>query len=551
MTIRPPRGRSWHEEKWSNREPTPGVVMIRDYFELQYRPDRLATAPRKYVLTYYSALSNLEMHLGNDPERLDIKAITPQSLEDFAEAAVKAGYKSSTVRMRLDLLFSIMRHACPHRFPGRKSREAVWAASANSPVEINAETLLVTYLRHVFFAQRSYSPHYKTAVWNAVFKISAAIGEPARLRHLNDREITATLHYMKNAGLSKATIQKQGDYIRTLWKHAVRKGLAAPGVLSRRPRRIPRYGSTDPVTGADGSLWWYCTKRYFPANLRIRAGHTKDQYHHAMRSFKRFLQHEPMPADLDDDTVIAWMGSLRDEGRLAAKTINERAGRIAALWKWLAKKRIVEQFPTFGRIKQPKRIPKAWKLEEIERIFAAARQVQGDYDGSPACDWWIALLSVLWDTAARIGEVMAVEWEWLDWNTGMLSVPAEVRKNGERDMVYQLGPDTRDALRRIYRESSTRVFRIPGDRYELWRKYKEILKAAGLPHDRYCGFHKIRRTVASYMQAAGHDACTLLRHSSPSVAIESYLDPSIVGTARPCDALPRPAVNPRKDETPC
>ena len=51
------------------------------------------------------------------------------------------------------------------------------------------------------------------------------------------------------------------------------------------------------------------------------------------------------------------------------------------------------------------------------------------------------------------------------------------------------------------------------------------------------GFHQIRRSVASHLQAAGVDASNVLQHSSPRVTRESYLDPGICAQVKPADVL--------------
>jgi hypothetical protein len=73
----------------------------------------------------------------------------------------------------------------------------------------------------------------------------------------------------------------------------------------------------------------------------------------------------------------------------------------------------------------------------------------------------------------------------------------------------------------------------------LWPAYTEILKRAGLPHDRKSKFHRMRRTVASFFEAAGANATALLGHSARSVT-EGYLDPRLVRTPQPSELLPRP-----------
>jgi len=342
-------------------------------------------------------------------------------------------------------------------------------------------------------------------------------------------------------GLKQATRLRYRYCIRALWRRAIEQGLAAHGKYSVRSK-LPGSGAmmqTVPVTGEEGGLWWWCLNRYFPVNTRIQAADTKNQYHFAMRSFKTFLGHEPQLADLTDDMVTGWVVALRDQGKLQRITINERVGRIITFWTWLAKKKIVEQFPFVPRLKQPKRAPRCWTLEEMGKILASAGEAQGRMNGYKASHWWTALLLTLFDSAARIGEIMEAKWKWLDWKRGFLSIPAEVRKGGERDMVYKLHPETLAALKQIHDCDQEKIFKWPLCKDYLWDKYALIVRAAGLPYDRYSGFHKIRRTVASYLEAAGHSACSMLQHSSPSVTIGSYLDMSIVNTSSPCDILPR------------
>jgi integrase len=67
----------------------------------------------------------------------------------------------------------------------------------------------------------------------------------------------------------------------------------------------------------------------------------------------------------------------------------------------------------------------------------------------------------------------------------------------------------------------------------------KILERAGLPKDRRCKFHKIRKTTASYYEAAGGSAQRLLDHSSPAVT-RKYLDPRIV-----TQGVPAPSVLPK------
>lgn len=78
-------------------------------------------------------------------------------------------------------------------------------------------------------------------------------------------------------------------------------------------------------------LWDICTREYFPRRLAIRSDKTVRQYRFAVQDFGRFLGHEPTIADLTDDNLYGLAKLLICRG-LAAKTVNERVGRIKTLW---------------------------------------------------------------------------------------------------------------------------------------------------------------------------------------------------------------------------
>ena len=70
--------------------------------------------------------------------------------------------------------------------------------------------------------------------------------------------------------------------------------------------------------------------------------------------------------------------------------------------------------------------------------------------------------------------------------------------------------------------------------------FDKVLSAAGLPTDRKSKFHRMRRSVASHLHAAGHNATDALGHSSADVTRKSYFDPNIIGAVRPSALLFRP-----------
>lgn len=293
------------------------------------------------------------------------------------------------------------------------------------------------------------------------------------------------------------------------------------------------------LSSAEGTLWHIVTTKYIPNNLKIRTEATIYQYGCAFKDFRDYLRREPLLADLTDDNLVGMMRMMLDRG-CAPRTVNERAGRIRAAWNWLARRRIVEQFPTVQNLRETKRTPKAWTREQLALLMEECDVQGGRIAGVPARLWWKALHLVLFDTGARIGEILALRWEWIDLATGYVDIPAEVRKGGEKDACYQLHAETLATLAAIHLPHGELVFAWEKTESMLYIRYKRILKAAGLPHDRKSKFHRMRKSVASHLQAGGHNASQALGHSSAEVTRESYLDPHVVGMVSPSAVLFRP-----------
>ena len=277
---------------------------------------------------------------------------------------------------------------------------------------------------------------------------------------------------------------------------------------------------------------------YFRVNPRIRSRLTHDQYTFAIRDFGESLRRPPTVADLTEE-ALADVRSLLLSRRLTPKTINERIGRITALWRFLAMRGMVARHPPTHRLTEPRRIPQAWSLDEMARVLAAVSAARGSLDGIPERLWWRSLILAMWDSAERITALMSAEWKNYDHSTGWLLIPAEARKGARQDALYQFDDPTQAEIAQIVEPARDKIWPWPRDRSYLWIRYRKLLRRAGLPADRYSGFHKIRRTVASHYDAAGGNASQLLGHTDRRVTERSYLDPRITPRPQARDKLPR------------
>jgi len=286
---------------------------------------------------------------------------------------------------------------------------------------------------------------------------------------------------------------------------------------------------------------------YKRKRLRHAADATDTQYRINLRHFDKFLGRPATIADLTDDTVADLLAWQVQNGR-SPYTANKLRNHILALWRFLARKRLVEEFPDVERLKEPEIVPEAWSARQLARLFKAAQSQPGDFAGVPAGRWWHALLLILWDTGERIGAVRQIEWSHVDLDDSWLIVPAENRKFGTRAKTFRLHPDTVAALRLIQRPTRQLVFSWPLNKTCLWERFTDILRMAGLPTDRRSKFHRIRRSTASHFEAAGGNATDLLGHSMRRVT-ERYLDPKIVKKQQAADVLFRPQPAEAQHET--
>lgn len=285
-----------------------------------------------------------------------------------------------------------------------------------------------------------------------------------------------------------------------------------------------------------------------PLRLRGRSDDTRRLYRNTFTWFGRFLGRVPTLDDLDDHTVTRFLDWFRRMGRSPHTVARERTN-LLAFWRWCCRqrdqhgKRLIEDWPNVEEEVLPEDEPMAWTRDDLGRLFHAIENAQGNIGGVPADQWWYALHCVLWDTGERIGAVLRSTWDNCCLETRWLTIPAVHRKGKRRGRSYQLHEDTIAALKAIREYSGKAVFPWPYCRSYIWERYKRLLESAGLPTNRASKFHRMRKSVASWAEAAGFDATRLLGHRERRTT-QRYLDPRIVKPPQASEILFRPNTPP-------
>lgn len=264
---------------------------------------------------------------------------------------------------------------------------------------------------------------------------------------------------------------------------------------------------------------------------------TRYQYELNLRRFDEFLGRPALLTDLRDETVNDATGWLLTTRRLSPGSCNKFRDNICALWRFLARKNVISHWPDVISIQEPRRIPIAWTKEQLAALWQYLQRMPGDLVGIPAADWFCSLHAVLWDSGARIGEALQLEWQQVDLAGGWVVMRAETRKGRLSDKLSRLHPATVELLERIQLPERKRVWPWPYNYSYLWRLYGDVLRRAGLPCDRQRKFHCIRKSVASHITALGGDAQQALGHSTRQMTEQNYIDRRIAQPKGPADFL--------------
>lgn len=395
---------------------------------------------------------------------------------------------------------------------------------------INDSTSILDYFHEDHFADR---PLTKKTSW-VIRRLNATLTEfLGREPLLGD--ITAELLASFETWLQPRVGRHQHYQLTRTLRAAARRTGRAASPPNRRPKgRV----APPPLSTAKGTLWAICLERYFAESVAITSDDTRRHYERSVRRLREVVGREPQPRDLTEDNINKLSRMLLDRG-LAPSTVNGERKKLRALWEWLARRRIVREFPAIRPLKAPRQTPKAWTREQLASLLASCQREPGNVVwGISAADWWTALHLVLWSTGERIGAILACRWDWLNLETGKLEVPYHVRKGRDCDFVHWVRPEALEILRRMKPAGYKLIFPWPRHEATFYYRYSRILKRAGLPTGRKSKTHRMRRSVASHLVALGHNATEALGHSDPKVTRDSYLDPGIIGRESPATLLP-------------
>lgn len=268
-------------------------------------------------------------------------------------------------------------------------------------------------------------------------------------------------------------------------------------------------------------------------------------YGHTLDRFRDHLGHEPTIDDLDDLVVagfLRWRAvTPHKRPKVSAASVAKDKSQLTALANWAAKKRLKKsngepvEFLSLPRTKKIRHAPQAYTAAEVAALIRRARLRLGTVGGQPAGWWWSTLIYAAWQTAERIGALLAIRWADVDLDGRTLLFRAETRKGRSSDLQRGITADLAEQLRPNRKDDRELVWHWDRDHTSLWPSLRILCRQAGV---RGTGFHRLRKASASYVALGGGDATEHLGHASPDITRQHYLDPRITAAQRAVDFLP-------------
>lgn len=181
-----------------------------------------------------------------------------------------------------------------------------------------------------------------------------------------------------------------------------------------------------------------------------------------------------------------------------------------------------------AHIKEQRASANAWRRER-------GREPLPDLDNAPYADYLKPLVLLSLNTGLRRGEVLALEWDAIDFDRSILTVRAATAKSSKTRHI-PLNGLTKDMLTawNDWTGGNRCVFEGPagGPMHDVRTAWEGVLKSAGIKNFRW---HDLRHTFASWLVIQGVDLNTvreLLGHADYSTTLRyAHLAPEVRAAA--------------------
>lgn len=402
---------------------------------------------------------------------------------------------------------------------------------------------------------RKASENTKHQYRNAVRKFVAWSGCDIQVHLVTETLVDRFGRAIVMGGMSVDNARKYVAYIRRIARERYPERCLKQ--MGKRPHEWAETfinGLSEKDLDIDGSVFRFWREFYVPKRMIGTADSSVATQRHNIRALAKFLGRPPMLSDLNDDTITEFISWNVSSG-LSHATANTRRATLLAIWRYAVKRGLLSAAPRdVEKVKELRRLPEAWTMEELGSIIETARRKKRKKSGLP-CPvgmWWEAFILVAYDTGLRLRAMLGIKRSGWNAERREITATAEVQKH-KVQQTFVVSEQAAEAVNRVLanwqtvNDDDTTLFHWPIGVDQLHRQYKDILLSAGVYRGPKDGFHKLRRTSASHLaKALGMEAaCRQLGHSSVQMT-HRYVDPRMMGDHNAAQHLPRPILPPKR-----
>jgi len=497
---------------------------LRDFLRDVFHPQRLTTRVPVYAATYQTAIDWFARTLGREPL---IGDLTTANVRRVMRYCADHGNREHWVRKMRDRLGTMWKYA--QRLGIVSNYQAVSACEHHDErmrfllTTPPADSVRGYYLTHRRGELRQMARQDNDA---AVKNLDTFAGRYVMLSDVTAELLSDFAWWLALAGKSQSRQDRFCGAIRSIVHHHDPSRFRQEHV---KPEPLP--------TPPDGSVRHLFLTRYAPERMLDCTPRTVAA---CTRCVERLYEHygrDVMLNELTDSLAADHFRWLKADRGLQHSSINStHRATLFAVWRFAVEIGLKDRDPRIRKLKELHHEPDSWDLDEVNRLLAATSIFAGSqWPGVvPRDAFWRALLLVEWWTALRLSSILQIKRANLNRETGWLYIDPSTAKN-RRGKKLRLGDDALEAIAAIWEPDRELLFPWPLRRGAVWRHFRRLQKAAGLPDNCPLStrrFHKLRRTVATYaaVHAGMPAAIALLDHSGPEIT-RRYLDPSkLAGT---------------------
>ena len=265
--------------------------------------------------------------------------------------------------------------------------------------------------------------------------------------------------------------------------------------------------------------------------LRGFAERTQMSYVAAVRGLAQYTRRSPDA--LTADEVQAYLLHLIRDKKLAYASVNQ----ASCACRFLFRQVLGRDDPAFQipMAKVPRHLPRVLSRDEVNRLFAAARNLRAR-----------TLLMTTYAAGLRVSEVCALRLADIESAPDRMCLKVREGKGG-KDRYTLLSPRPLETLRLYWRAARPREWLFPNPAGDgpvyiqtAQRLYAQARDAAGLGKEG--GIHSLRHAFATHLLESGVDLPTLQRllghgHISTTMRYLHLAQSHLTGTVSPLELL--------------